>query len=122
MASEREREGLAFLLDIVRGLLVMLVVVGLGLVALLSVAGVAAGQPVCADPETMRERLLKRHGETPHARGLAVTGNLVEILTNDRGGWSLVIITPLGSSCLAAQGTGWQDLPAPDHRLSPERP
>ncbi len=43
--------------------------------------------------------------------GLASSGGVVEVLTNEKGSsWSIIVTTPAGVTCLVAAGEGWEAL------------
>ena len=102
----------ALLPNAVRGAIVALLLVALAL-AINAYLSPAHGQGVCGDRDVLRETLKKRHDETPRHRGLSANGNVIEILTNDDGSWSLIVITPSGRTCLSAAGEAWEELPKP---------
>lgn len=84
----------------------------------LSVAGLAVGgaepaaaQEICGARADLLKELTQRYSEAPVAVGLANSGALVEILTNDNGStWSIMVSQPNGMSCLVAAGKEWQAL------------
>jgi hypothetical protein len=84
----------------------------------LLLAGLAAGAPepaaaqeICGTRADLLKELTQRYSEAPVAVGLANSGALVEILTNDNGStWSIMVSQPNGTSCLVAAGKEWQAL------------
>jgi hypothetical protein len=55
--------------------------------------------------------LSKNYQEEPVAMGLASSGGVVEVLTNDKGSsWSIIVTMPSGKTCLVASGEGWEAL------------
>jgi hypothetical protein len=86
--------------------------------AALLLAGLAAGatepaaaQEICGTRADLLKELTQRYSEAPVAIGLANSGALVEILTNDNGStWSIMVSQPNGTSCLVAAGKEWQAL------------
>ncbi len=41
--------------------------------------------------------------------GLASSGGVVEVLTNEKGSsWSIIVTMPSGVTCLVAAGEGWE--------------
>jgi len=43
--------------------------------------------------------------------GLASSGSVVEVLTNEKGAsWSIIVTMPTGVTCLVASGEGWEAL------------
>ena len=84
----------------------------------LLLAGLAAGAPelaaaqeICGTRADLLKELTQRYSEAPVAVGLANSGALVEIPTNDNGStWSIMVSQPNGMSCLVAAGKEWQAL------------
>jgi hypothetical protein len=71
----------------------------------------AAAQEICGARADLLKELTQRYSEAPVAVGLANSGALVEILTNDNGAtWSIMVSQPNGTSCLVAAGKEWQAL------------
>jgi hypothetical protein len=71
----------------------------------------AAAQEICGTRADLLKELTQRYSEAPVAIGLANSGALVEILTNDNGStWSIMVSQPNGTSCLVAAGKEWQAL------------
>lgn len=74
-------------------------------------APAAAAQEICGTRADLLKELTQRYSEAPVAVGLANSGALVEILTNDNGAtWSIMVSQPNGTSCLVAAGKEWQEL------------
>jgi hypothetical protein len=68
-------------------------------------------QKSCTDRTTALSHLSKNYQEEPVAIGLATSGGIVEVLTNDKGSsWSIILTMPTGVTCLVASGEGWQAL------------
>jgi len=87
------------------------------LTAMLLAAAAVGPTTALAAPETCGARsdllaeLTKRYSEAPVAVGLANSGALVEVLTNDSGStWTILVSQPDGTSCLVAAGEAWQEL------------
>ena len=71
----------------------------------------AVAQPRCNDRDSVIALLSDKYHEQPVALGVANNGNLVEVLSTDKGGtWSIIVTTPQGQSCLVAAGEGWHAL------------
>jgi hypothetical protein len=65
----------------------------------------------CTDRSSALSHLSKNYREEPVAIGLASSGSIVEVLTNDKGSsWSIIVTMPTGVTCLVASGEGWQAL------------
>ena len=55
--------------------------------------------------------LAKKYKESPVAAGVTLSGGLVEVLTDGKGGtWTIIVTTPQGMSCLVAAGEGWREV------------
>jgi hypothetical protein len=79
--------------------------------ALGATATEVAAQEICGTRADLLKELTQRYSEAPVAVGLANSGALVEILTNDNGStWSIMVSQPNGTSCLVAAGKEWQAL------------
>lgn len=63
---------------------------------------------ICDSPDRMRERLERRIGASPQAAGLRGPDELVELWTDARGDWTMVITYAEGRSCIVAMGEDWQ--------------
>ena len=83
------------------------------LAAAFVLAGVAnaGAQTTCADRGDVLERLSQSYKESPTAMGLASNGGVVEVLTSRSGGWTLLLTTPDGRTCVVAAGEAWETLP-----------
>ncbi len=65
----------------------------------------------CTDRSSALSHLSKNYQEQPVAMGLASSGGVVEVLTNDKGSsWSIIVTLPTGVTCLVASGEGWEAL------------
>lgn len=73
--------------------------------------GAAAAQTVCGDREEIVESLRQSFNEEPAAMGLSSSGALMEILTSERGSWTLMLTMPTGQTCVLAAGEHWESLP-----------
>ncbi len=69
------------------------------------------GQTNCTDRSSAIKHLSKNYQEQPVAMGLASSGGVIEVLTNDKGSsWSIIVTLPTGVTCLVASGAGWEAL------------
>ncbi|MEM7222587.1 MAG: hypothetical protein AAF495_06390 [Pseudomonadota bacterium] len=74
-------------------------------------ATAAVAQPRCNDRDSVIALLSGKYREQPVALGVANNGNLVEVLSTDKGDtWTIIVTTPRGVSCLVAAGEGWHTL------------
>ncbi len=72
----------------------------------------ALAQTVCGPRAEMLAHLEGRHGERPVARGLMRSGQVLEVLAGEAGGWTALLTLPDGRACLMAAGEAWETLPA----------
>ncbi len=90
------------------------VIAGLVLSVVASSGNAVAAQPDqtnCTDRSSALSHLSKIYQEQPIAMGLASSGNVVEVLTNDKGSsWSIIVTKTTGVTCLVASGVGWKAL------------
>lgn len=86
----------------------------LSVIAISSGNAVAAQQPNqtnCTDRSSALSHLSKAYKEQPVAMGLASSGGVVEVLTDDQGSsWSIIVTLPSGVTCLVAAGEDWEAL------------
>lgn len=80
------------------------------LAALLVLGSQAMAQQQCAPYAPIRDRLTTgQYAEIPAARGMTVSGLVLEIFVNDKTGtWTAFVIRPDGLACGAASGTAWE--------------
>ncbi len=90
------------------------IIAGLVLSVVASSGNALADQPNqtnCTDRSSALSHLSKTYREQPVAMGLASSGGIVEVLTNDKGSsWSIIVTMPSGVTCLVAAGEGWEAL------------
>jgi len=65
---------------------------------------------ICHKTENMSQRLTRQHGAERSARGTQGPDQILEVWTNDRGGWTLVVTYATGLSCIVAMGKDWESL------------
>ena len=87
------------------------VIAGLVLSVVAGSGNAVAAQPNqtnCTDRARALSHLSKTYQEQPIAKGLASSGGVVELLTNDKGAsWSINVTLPTGVTCLVAEGESW---------------
>ena len=88
------------------------VIAGLVLSVVASSGNAIAAQPNqtnCTDRSSALKHLSNAYQEKPVAMGLASSGGVVEVLTNEQGtSWSIIVTMPSGVTCLVAAGEGWE--------------
>ncbi|MEM8732340.1 MAG: hypothetical protein AAGF79_20715 [Pseudomonadota bacterium] len=63
---------------------------------------------LCDSTERMRDKLLYQFGTQQLARGVRGPEQVMEVWTDERGDWTLVITYAGGTSCIVAMGEHWQ--------------
>ena len=90
------------------------VIAGLVLAVVASSGNAVAAQhsqTSCTDRSSALSHLSKTYKEQPVAMGLASSGGVLEVLTNEKGSsWSIIVTMPRGVTCLVAAGEGWEAL------------
>lgn len=67
----------------------------------------------CSHPKDIARLLSGDFSERPVAYGLQQDGTLMQIFASKTGEtWTVVLTTPSGLSCIVAEGTRWENLPA----------
>jgi hypothetical protein len=84
-------------------------VIAFGVASTFSSSPVSA-QQICAERVGLLKQLNKSHQEAPQALGVTGSGQIVELLTSDRGTWTIIITAPNGVSCLVAAGESWENI------------
>lgn len=73
----------------------------------------AQGQQRCAAPgehDLVIERFQQSYGEHLRARGVSMSGFLLEIIVNDEtGSWTVFMTRVTGGTCLMSFGQGWEE-------------
>ncbi len=73
----------------------------------------AAAQTVCVAHADLIQQLSRKYAEEPMALGLGSDGSVMQLFTSKDGEtWTLVRITPDGTSCMIAGGESWTNIPA----------
>ncbi len=72
-----------------------------------------AGQRLpCHDYVKMAEHLGAKYAEKPVAFGMQSNGNLLQVFaSSDTGTWTILSVSPKGTSCIVAAGKSWEDMP-----------
>lgn len=70
----------------------------------------AGAQQICAERVGILKQLNKTHKEAPQALGVTGSGQIIELLTSDRGTWTIIVTAPNGVSCLVAAGESWENI------------
>ncbi|WP_101067323.1 hypothetical protein [Roseovarius salinarum] len=87
----------------------------LAVVLALPAVPVPAASPIaeviCEPTPRMERKLRREFGETRVARGLRGVEQVMEVWTDARGDWTLVVRYASGTSCIVAMGEDWQGMP-----------
>ena len=84
--------------------------IGLALVATLSLPGFAAAQQHCAEREQIVMRLADNYGEAFTGGGLRDGKSLFEVWVSEgQGTWTILLTRADGTSCVMASGTNWRE-------------
>ena len=84
----------------------------LALITLTTVAAPAMAQQMpCAERNALVGELKEKYKEVAQGVGMTGNGAVMELMTSDKGSWSLVMTMPNGKSCLIATGSGWEQVP-----------
>ena len=66
---------------------------------------------LCEPTRKMQQKLSRQFGETRRATGLRTPYRTMEVWTDARGSWTLVLRYASGTSCIAAMGERWEVAP-----------
>ncbi len=65
---------------------------------------------VCAPTPQMKDKLTLQFGTTRTAIGMRNPEEVMELWTDDRGDWTMVVTYATGKSCIVAMGQDWMAL------------
>lgn len=74
---------------------------------LLTLAAPAQAQTPCTGLPDALAALAARYAEAPRVSALLPTGQLLIVMVNERGDWSMLRANPDGLACMAASGEGF---------------
>ena len=83
-----------------------------------STAHAGGERPLCGDRAEFVEKLKDGYAESPVSIGLAKNGSIIEVFAAASGSFSIIITSPVGTSCMVASGEDWQNKAAPDDKIS----
>lgn len=88
------------------------------LLILLCLAGPAAANPIadviCEPTARMKDKLTRQLHSERQSMGLRGPEQVVEVWTDKRGDWAMVITYASGQSCIVAMGEAWMDTASRD--------
>ncbi len=70
----------------------------------------ASAQTMCNKRSEFLSALEKGYSEAPVALGLVSNGSVLEVLSSEKGTWTIIVTMPDGNSCVVASGEAWQDV------------
>lgn len=73
-----------------------------------ALASTASAQTLCGERQNFISHLGKNHHEATTAMGLTSSGKVIEVLTSEKGTWTIIVTNPDGRSCLIAAGEDWE--------------
>ena len=68
---------------------------------------------LCAPTAQMQPKLTQQFGTTRTAIGMRSPEQVMEVWTDARGDWTMVVRYATGTSCIVAMGEDWVDIRAP---------
>lgn len=77
------------------------------------VAANPIAEVICAPSQQMQIRLEQQLGTTRTASGLRGPEQVMEVWTDERGSWTMVVRYATGTSCIVAMGDHWTALENP---------
>ena len=77
----------------------------------LAASAASAQQMVCGERQHLVNHLGATYSEAPANLGLDATGSVLEVLTSDKGTWTILVTDPKGVTCVVAAGENWEMLP-----------
>jgi hypothetical protein len=88
--------------------------IGIALMALTGAAAAvapgASAQTLCGERQSFISHLGKNHHEATTAMGITSSGKVIEVLTSEKGTWTIIVTNPDGRSCLIAAGEEWESV------------
>jgi len=63
---------------------------------------------ICEPTPRMTQKLTRQFGESLQAWGTRGPEQIMQVWTDDRGGWTLVVSYATGTSCIVAMGENWE--------------
>lgn len=90
---------------------IRLFIVAAALAVLVPTAGFAAPK-VCAERDSIIDKLKNKYGEAERGMGLSGSEAMIEIWSSEKTGtWTIVMTRPDGVSCVMAAGDSWTHVP-----------
>ncbi len=65
---------------------------------------------LCQPTPSLVQKLTEQFGERRRATGLRGREQIMEVWTDEDGGWTLVVSYAHGTSCIVAMGEHWQEV------------
>ena len=67
---------------------------------------------LCESTDRMHQKLIRQFGEQLQGWGTRSPDEVMQIWTDDRGDWTLVVTYATGTSCIVAMGKNWEGVQA----------
>ncbi len=80
------------------------------LITLLPTLAIAAP---CAERNEFLAYFDDKYDEAPVSMGLMADGRVIEVLTSEKGSWTIIVTKASGESCGLASGDAWMKSPPP---------
>jgi len=71
-------------------------------------AATPIAEVVCEPTGRLTDKLTRQFGERLHAWGTRGPEQVMQVWTDGRGGWTLVVSYATGTSCIVAMGDNWE--------------
>ncbi|MEQ8897346.1 MAG: hypothetical protein RID23_09650 [Roseovarius sp.] len=69
---------------------------------------------ICEPTERMTQKLSRQFGEELHSWGTRGPEQVMQVWTDKRGDWTMVVSYATGTSCIVAMGENWEGHQAED--------
>ena len=89
-----------------RKIFVPLIVIG----GVLATAASAHSATICGNRAQLVGALSHDFSEKPSFEAVTLDGRLMEVLTSEKGSWTVLLTSPQGRTCVVAAGTSWEAL------------
>ena len=89
-----------------RNIFLPLIILG----GVLATAATAHSQTICGNRAQLVGVLSHDFAEHPSFEALTLDGRLMEVLTSEKGTWTVLLTSPAGRTCVVAAGTSWETL------------
>lgn len=84
------------------------------LIASAALAASPIAEVICTPTSDLHTKLKRQYASRKTATGLRGREQIMEVWTDRRGDWTLVITYASGTSCIVAMGEDWESIPERD--------